>query len=258
MERICGLDPNLLVESHGTFHVATCVGPRIIHDDFESESHNHALYKASQLPGCGKSYSNDFITKHVNKDVIPICESCSGIVKPNITFFHESLPTRFYDCLNDFNSCDALIIMGTSLQVNPFAGLVDSVHNDVPRLLINRENCGHIFDFESGSDACYLGSCDDGVDMFMTEMGWKFETNLIEIIHEKNEETKSMPIVKETCNLVEANTKITLNNKDELESQKIVKLASECLVEQTAVELDDDNAQDDVEVILESLNKVKL
>jgi NAD-dependent SIR2 family protein deacetylase len=79
--------------------MATCVGPRIIHDNFESESHDHALQKAFKLPGCGKSYSKDFVTKHIIKDKIPICESCSGIVKPNITFFHEPLPTRFYNCL---------------------------------------------------------------------------------------------------------------------------------------------------------------
>ena len=39
-------------------------------------------------------------------------------------------------------SCDLLIIMGTSLAVQPFASLVDHVSKTTPRLLINREKCG--------------------------------------------------------------------------------------------------------------------
>lgn len=82
--------------------------------------------------------------------------------------------------------------MGTSLQVHPFASLIDVVGPKVPRLLINRDKVGDHgskhkgFDF-SGSrqkyfrDAVYLGNCDDGCVAFAELMGWKEElTGLVE------------------------------------------------------------------------------
>ena len=48
------------------------------------------------------------------------------MVKPDIVFFGENLPSRFFQLLpDDFRRCDLLIIFGTSLAVQPFASLVD-------------------------------------------------------------------------------------------------------------------------------------
>lgn len=47
------------------------------------------------------------------------------MVKPDIVFFGENLPPRFFSCMqSDFSKVDLLIIMGTSLQVQPFASLI--------------------------------------------------------------------------------------------------------------------------------------
>ncbi len=47
-------------------------------------------------------------------------------MKPDIVFFGEALPDRFHRLASrDLPECDLLIIMGTSLTVHPFAGLVD-------------------------------------------------------------------------------------------------------------------------------------
>ena len=40
-----------------------------------------------------------------------------GVVKPDIVFFGEDLPKRFYSYIVDFPKCDLLVIMGTSLEV---------------------------------------------------------------------------------------------------------------------------------------------
>lgn len=58
--------------------------------------------------------------------VIPTCTECNATVKPDIVFFGEQLPERFFRCVgSDLQRCDLLIIMGTSLTVQPFASLVD-------------------------------------------------------------------------------------------------------------------------------------
>jgi len=87
---------------------------------------------------------------------------------------------------NDFPKCDLLIIMGTSLVVQPFAHLVERVPDDCPRLLINREIVGtapHMFargmNFKSerNRDIAVLGDCDDGVKKLVKALGWEDDFN---------------------------------------------------------------------------------
>jgi NAD+-dependent protein deacetylase sirtuin 2 len=59
-------------------------------------------------------------------DEIPKCLSCEGVVKPDIVFFGENLPSKFFKYMDkDFDDCELLIVLGTSLVVQPFASLVD-------------------------------------------------------------------------------------------------------------------------------------
>lgn len=77
---------------------------------------------------------------------MPKCEECDGLVKPDIVFFGEALPERFFRLVEcDFPKADLLIIMGSSLVVQPFASLVDRVKSHVPRLLLNREKVNDRF-----------------------------------------------------------------------------------------------------------------
>ena len=70
-------------------------------------------------------------------------EKCEGVVRPNIVFFGEALPDRLWKNMKaDFSACDLLIVLGTSLTVQPFANLVGQVGKDIPRLFINRTNPG--------------------------------------------------------------------------------------------------------------------
>jgi NAD-dependent SIR2 family protein deacetylase len=73
--------------------------------------------------------------------LLPFCTVNCGQtlkVKPDIVFFGESLPARFFElAAEDFPKCDLLIVMGTSLTVHPFASLVDKVGDPAPRLNLN-------------------------------------------------------------------------------------------------------------------------
>jgi hypothetical protein len=61
-------------------------------------------------------------------------------VKPDVVFFGESLPRRFFERIRgDLPQCDLLIVAGTSLQVWPFASVPGAVPGGVPRFLVNRE-----------------------------------------------------------------------------------------------------------------------
>jgi len=121
---------------------------------------------------------------------IPKC-SCGGLVKPDIVFFGESLPQRFFHKMTeDFPKCDLLLVIGTSLQVQPFASLINKVPLTTPRLLINREKVGEIdpqmamlgikkgFRFgrtDNYRDVDLLGDCQEVVIKLCELLGWKNE-----------------------------------------------------------------------------------
>lgn len=122
-----------------------------------------------------------------------IRQACGGLVKPDIVFFGENLPARFFrQSQEDFPACELLIVMGTSLVVHPFAGLVDRVPRDAPRCLVNRERVGEMdpelvamaggrptkgFVFPPSEwayrDALYEGNCDDGCLELARLLGWE-------------------------------------------------------------------------------------
>ena len=115
LERLTGIHASKLVECHGTYATCSCIE---CSEPFETQAMKEAFIKG------------DIVT----------CRKCGGLVKPDITFFGESLPERFAECRDkDENEADLLIVMGTSLQVHPVAGLADSVDILTPRVLINRE-----------------------------------------------------------------------------------------------------------------------
>ncbi|XP_015196298.1 NAD-dependent protein deacetylase sirtuin-2 isoform X1 [Lepisosteus oculatus] len=177
LERVAGLQGDDLVEAHGTFYTSHCV---------------------SFL--CRKEYTLDWMKEKIFADEIPKCDKCSSLVKPDIVFFGENLPARFFTSLQmDFPRCDLLIIMGTSLQVQPFASLVGKVSARTPRLLINKEKTGQSdslmgflgfgggMDFDSEKayrDVAYLGTCDDGCLALADLLGWK--TELEELVKQEH------------------------------------------------------------------------
>lgn len=50
-------------------------------------------------------------------DKVPHCRVCTGVIKPDIVFFGEELPQRFFLHVTDFPMADLLVVIGTSLEV---------------------------------------------------------------------------------------------------------------------------------------------
>ena len=109
-----------------------------------------------------------------------------GLVKPDIVFFGEQLPARFFECaMTDFPKADLLIVMGTSLVVQPFAGLVNNAPPAATPLLVNRERVGEDsfgfggrgfdFDAEGSRDLFHQGDCDGFVADLVERLGWRAE-----------------------------------------------------------------------------------
>lgn len=158
--RKAGVPEDKLIEAHGSFGKAHCLSR-----------------------GCNKEYSEEWMREMIAKDAVPTrCKKCKALVKPDIVFFGENLPEKFHTSINkDFKKCDMLIVMGTSLQVQPFASLVNMVNRDCPVLLINMENSAKWMfhlplpkkDFHgSNRKVFWKGDCDTGCTKLESLMGW--------------------------------------------------------------------------------------
>ncbi|XP_034232545.1 NAD-dependent protein deacetylase sirtuin-2 isoform X4 [Thrips palmi] len=181
LERVAGVPGEVLIEAHGTFYTSHCLE-------------------------CRAEYELEWMKERIFSDQIPICEKCPGVVKPDIVFFGENLPDRFYSSISkDFDEADLLIVMGSSLVVQPFASLVNKVKHDCPRLLINREKAGEgdrlmallgmgggmDFSDKSTRDVAWLGDCDDGCQLLADKLGWGDELRkLVKEEHERIDKEK--------------------------------------------------------------------
>ena len=70
---------------------------------------------------CGKKHS---LSSIITPDKLPLC-SCGGLIKPDVVLYEEALNDRdLYRAVELISKADVMIIMGTSLNVYPAAGLV--------------------------------------------------------------------------------------------------------------------------------------
>jgi NAD-dependent SIR2 family protein deacetylase len=50
---------------------------------------------------------------------IPVCQNCRGVLKPDVVFFGESVPTNTVElAMKRLDEADVLLVAGTSLTVN--------------------------------------------------------------------------------------------------------------------------------------------
>ena len=73
---------------------------------------------------CGRFYGPEAVFG--SPDIIPRCEKCGGIIKPDVVLYEESLD---YDVITEsidlISKADMLIIAGTSLTVYPASGFIN-------------------------------------------------------------------------------------------------------------------------------------
>jgi len=66
---------------------------------------------------------NEAVVRLLNKNELPKCEKCSGILKPSITFFGEAMPKDIETARINALKADFMLVLGTSLNVYPAAAI---------------------------------------------------------------------------------------------------------------------------------------
>lgn len=147
LEREAGVPADKVIAAHGSFASQRCID-------------------------CKEEFPDDEMRQHVKSSQVPRCKdsTCNGLVKPDIVFFGEPLPSDFRNNTFHASTADLALVIGTSLSVQPFSSLPEMVMEPTPRVLFNMERVGRMGSRKD--DVLSLGPCDDGVRELARELGW--------------------------------------------------------------------------------------
>ena len=74
--------------------------------------------------GCSKQFNLNQAWEMVQTQMPVICDDCGGIIRADVVMFGEMLPERtITEAEQETNSCDLMIVIGSSLVVYPAASL---------------------------------------------------------------------------------------------------------------------------------------
>lgn len=119
-------------------------GSRRVFEIHGDHQHVHCLQ-------CGHRQSVEAV--HYQTPVVPRCPHCGFPLKPNVVLFGEAV--RDIEAIYDFIvDCDLLLVIGTSAQVYPAAGLPAMVRQNGGRILeFNREHALSSSEFGGGASS---------------------------------------------------------------------------------------------------------
>ena len=96
----------------------------------------HGSVHRNVCQSCGHVYSAEWI---MGTTGVPRCEECGGRIKPDVVLYGESLDEKtLVGAAEAIQSCDMLIVGGTSLVVYPAAGLVQYFQGD-DLVIVNKQ-----------------------------------------------------------------------------------------------------------------------
>jgi len=100
----------------------------------------HGTLSTLSCTGCFKKFgSADFLHPFIEHGTIPLCTNCNGILKPDVILFGEQLPqSAWMEAQSATRQCDLMVVVGSSLEVLPVAGLpVQAVDRGAHLIVIN-------------------------------------------------------------------------------------------------------------------------
>jgi len=164
LERKVGIQEQKLMEAHGTLGKVRCVK-------------------------CKRDHPKENLFRPKEADGMPRCEACRGLLRPDIVFFGENLNWNYPTVKAELGAADLVIIMGTSLQVNPFAGIINCIKNSCAILVVNRFMPKALLSARRRramtaklmgkpsprKEAFMQGDCDVSIQWLAEELGWKDE-----------------------------------------------------------------------------------
>lgn len=81
----------------------------------------------------------DYLPAFIEHGTIPRCPHCGAVLKPDVILFGEQLPQKaWYEAQREARSCDLMMVVGSSLEVLPVAGLpMQAIDRGAHLIIIN-------------------------------------------------------------------------------------------------------------------------
>ena len=131
----------------------------------------HGNFYTGHCAQCNKNIDIGKINEGIEKGEVYYCPDCKGPCKPNVVFYGEGLPTRFFEKLQESRDVDMIIIMGTSLKVHPFASIPDLVGQNAFKLVFNMEEVGDFHYQSLEEDSLFIpGKTDQNIIKFLKDI----------------------------------------------------------------------------------------
>jgi len=85
----------------------------------------HGTLRSLSCTQCYRQFGYEtYLLPFIEDGKIPHCPVCAAILKPNVILFGEQLPQKvLFDAQREARNCDLMIVIGSSLEVLPVAGL---------------------------------------------------------------------------------------------------------------------------------------
>ena len=131
----------------------------------------HGNFYTGHCAKCNIEIDINKINEGIQKGEIYYCPQCKGPCKPNVVFYGEGLPPRFFEKLEESKDVDLIIIMGTSLKVQPFASIPYLTNPKADIIVFNMESVGGFqFDKLFSNTLFIAGKTDENVIKFLKDV----------------------------------------------------------------------------------------
>ena len=133
------------LEAHGRLHAVLTQNIDMLHHKSGSKRvlELHGTLRTLSCTQCYRNYTHEeYLPAFLETGLIPRCPICSAILKPDVILFGEQLPQKVLtEAQREVRQCDLILVLGSSLEVLPVAGLpMQAVDRGAHLIIINNSS----------------------------------------------------------------------------------------------------------------------
>jgi NAD-dependent deacetylase len=135
---IAGKDPNpahrALAAANGMVHVTQNIDPLLERAGVADPIHLHGVIDRDH---CQDRCGHTELVDPAHPPGLRACPACGSLMRPSIVWFGEMLPQReWFRAQAALSAADAVIVVGTSGEVYPAAGLIDLARDHGAKVIV--------------------------------------------------------------------------------------------------------------------------
>jgi len=124
----------------------------------------HGHLRTCHCLKCQKEYGFEHLVKQYNGGVNPPRCGCGGLLRPDVVLFGDAMREDFWVASQVLSGCQLLLVVGSSLQVYPVAGLPQLARR---LAIINRDPTP----YDERADVVIQGNAGDVLEAVLAKLG---------------------------------------------------------------------------------------